>query len=488
MSTGPYHRVIDDVESVLHRASGPVAACRATVETLGRHTGGLVAALLHVRDHLRCVAATGSWQAFSTVQPGEGVVGRVFSSGQTATVTDPVNDPDYIRLGPDVRVEICAPLRDPDGVSIGVLNVEWTSDVDIDLWRKVIEEVALRLSTRVAGLGGAPAETRSEQLLRHALALTSAPDEAQLLDRAIEAACDVSGLATAVLLLPTSAGVRAYRGGTVAGSFGERLSRHLSTVDPSTLANLLQSARQHGASYSLGDPARYNAHGFEELTAIGVRTMIAVPAGPHDIGGVLLVVDEEAKLPDPATVNLLELLAAQGWMAVERLRTLRRLYERASSDPLTGLRHYGPFGERLAAAAPGRTALLAIDVDEFKAINDRYGHQAGDRALVDLARALEGALRESDDLYRIGGDEFVAVIEVRADPEAVTVAERLCAAARATGRTVSVGVAVQADGEAAELTLRRADAALYDAKRTGRDAVRVAPPPPSPLRDLMAQY
>jgi len=216
--------------------------------------------------------------------------------------------------------------------------------------------------------------------------------------------------------------------------------------------------------------------------------MIAVPAGPHDIGGVLLVVDEEAKLPDPATVNLLELLAAQGWMAVERLRTLRRLYERASSDPLTGLRHYGPFGERLAAAAPGRTALLAIDVDEFKAINDRYGHQAGDRALVDLARALEGALRESDDLYRIGGDEFVAVIEVRADPEAVTVAERLCAAARATGRTVSVGVAVQADGEAAELTLRRADAALYDAKRTGRDAVRVAPPPPSPLRDLMAQY
>ncbi len=484
----PYDRVIADIESGLREASGPVAACRTVVETLGRHTPALVAALLRVRDQLRCVAATGSWRAYSSVPLSQGVVGRVYASGRTATITEPGTDPDYIRLGPEVRVEICTPLRDPAGRPMGALNAEWTTDIDIEAWRPVLEEVARRLSARVHELGGPPAETRSEQLLRHALALTSAPDEAQLLDRSIEAACDVSGLAAAVLLLSTSAGIRAYRGRTEEGSFGARLGRYLSTVEPSALASLLHQARRHGASYTLGDPVRYDAHGFEELIAVGVRTLIAVPAGPHDLGGVLLVVDDAAKPPDPATVNLLELLAAQAWTAVERLRTLRRLYERASSDPLTGLRHYGPFGERLAAAVPGRTALLAIDVDEFKAVNDAYGHQAGDQLLVDLARALEAALREVDDLYRVGGDEFVAVLEVRTGDEAVTIAERLCAAARRTGRTISVGVAVQPDGETAELTLRRADAALYEVKRTGRDGVRLAHPPPPPLPDLLDRY
>jgi diguanylate cyclase (GGDEF)-like protein len=144
------------------------------------------------------------------------------------------------------------------------------------------------------------------------------------------------------------------------------------------------------------------------------------------------------------------------------------------SDPLTGLRHHGPFGERIATATPGRTALLAIDVDEFKSINDTYGHQAGDELLVGLARALQGALRQGDEIYRIGGDEFVAVVDVPQPDEAVRIAERLASAARRAGRTISVGVAMQRDGEPAEDTLRRADVALYDVKRHGRDGVRLA--------------
>ena len=204
--------------------------------------------------------------------------------------------------------------------------------------------------------------------------------------------------------------------------------------------------------------------------------MIAIPVGPPDIGGVLLVIDEAVLPVSPETVTHLELLGAHAWTAVERLRTLRRLRERATSDPLTGLRHHGPFGERLAAAAPGKTALLAIDVDAFKSINDTYGHQVGDQVLIDLARALQSALRDTDDLFRIGGDEFVAVLEVRGVDEAAAVAERLCAAARATGWTISVGVAVQTDTEPAEEALRRADSALYEAKRAGRDQVRLAAP------------
>jgi diguanylate cyclase (GGDEF)-like protein len=94
--------------------------------------------------------------------------------------------------------------------------------------------------------------------------------------------------------------------------------------------------------------------------------------------------------------------------------------------------------------------------------------------LVTVAHALQRALRHGDDLYRLGGDEFVAVLDVTRSDEAVRVAERLTEAARAIGRTVSVGVALQAEGESPDRTLRRADSALYAVKRDGRDGVRLA--------------
>ncbi|MFS8479552.1 MAG: diguanylate cyclase [Micromonosporaceae bacterium] len=470
----PTERVMADVESALRDADSAVAACRAAVAALGRHTPALVAALLRARDQLRCVAATGAWHVYSSTPLTHGVVGRVFTSGRIAIVTDVGADPDYIPLGPGVQLEICAPLTDSAGRPFGVLNLEWAVPADAGVWAVVVERAARRLSARIGELGGPPAERRSEKLLRHALAFAAASDETHLLERSVEAARDVSGLAEAVVLLPTDGGARLYRTPAAPGSFAERLGQRLSAADPAALARLLARARGRGASYTLGEPVHQDAHGFETLTDAGVRTMIAIPVGPPDIGGVLLVIDEAVLPVNPETVTHLELLGAHAWTAVERLRTLRRLRERATSDPLTGLRHHGPFGERLAAAAPGKTALLAIDVDAFKSINDTYGHQVGDQVLIDLARALQSALRDTDDLFRIGGDEFVAVLEVRGVDEAAAVAERLCAAARATGWTISVGVAVQTDTEPAEEALRRADSALYEAKRAGRDQVRLA--------------
>ena len=245
------------------------------------------------------------------------------------------------------------------------------------------------------------------------------------------------------------------------------------------LSRVLQLAHRYGTFHTLGERRHPPAAGYDVLVAAGAGTLIAVPVGPPDAGGVLLVADEEVLRPDPTTVNLIELLAAQAWICLDRLRSLRKLHERASSDPLTGLRHHGPFGERVAAATPGRTALLAIDVDNFKTVNDTYGHQVGDQVLVDLARALQAALRHGDELFRVGGDEFIAVVEVTRPEEATGIAQRLATAARQTGRTISVGVALQCGGESAELTRRRADAALYQVKRGGRDGVRLARPCPS---------
>jgi diguanylate cyclase (GGDEF)-like protein len=473
----PLDQLIEDVAQALDDAESVPEACQRAVDALVTHTPAMIGVMLAVKEHLRCVAAAGSWQVYATIPLGVGVAGRVHRTGRSAVVTDVAADPDYIALGPDVAVEICAPIPDPGGRPAGALNLEWTQPVDPAQWRPVIEELARRIGARVAALGGPPTESASEKLLRHALAFSTARDERELLNDSLLAAREVSGLSTPVVLLPRPGGARALRDYRYPTPLGDRLA----ALDREVLGRIALRARRHGAAYTLGDPADFDAHGFELLTSIGVGTMISVPVGPgrdttpdpSSAGGVLLVVDERATRANPAVANLLELLAAHAWTSMDRLETLRQLNEKASSDPLTGLRHYGAFGERLARTAAARTALLAIDVDQFKQLNDRYGHQAGDRILVDLAHTLQSALRSGDELYRIGGDEFAAVIEVQREAEALAVAERLVAAARRLGRTVSVGVALRAPHESASDTLHRADVALYEAKRTGRDAARL---------------
>ncbi|MDI1464293.1 diguanylate cyclase [Catellatospora sp. KI3] len=490
----PLNRIIDDVAAALRASRSAVEACGATVSVLSRHTPALIEALLHVKDQLRCVSASGAWQVFSAVPLGRGVVGRVYASGKAVTILDVANDPDYIRLGPPITAEICAPIIDRTGHPVGVLNAEWDEAHSLDGWEEIIIQSGRLLGARLSELGGPPPETRSEQLLRHSLALTSAETDGEVLLRACRAAREVTGLAAAVLLrpapdlLPELADAEpdeAERSMSVviAASSPEPRDRplvaRLAQIEPERLSALLDEACRYGASYTLGDPAVLDARGFEALTGAGVRTMIAVPLGAStptvtSSTGALVVLDETAIVPDSAMVNLLELLAAQATSCLEKLSTLRRLHRQANSDPLTGLRHGGPFGARLAAATPGQTALLAIDIDEFKTVNDTLGHAAGDRVLVQMAVALQQALRLGDELFRVGGDEFVAVIDVPSAAEAMLIAERLLTAARATSRTISVGVAVQREQESPEAALYRADQALYKVKRAGRNGAQLA--------------
>lgn len=469
MLTAPH--IIEDVTARLRSARSAVDACRAVIDVLEHNSDAIIATLLHVSDHLRCVAATGSWQVFSSVPLGSGVVGRVYAAGRTTVLTDVTTDPDFIRLGPEVIAEICAPILDRTGQPLGALNLEWTGEVELAGWVGLAEQIGCLLGARIDELGGPPAETQAEKLLRHSVALSAATSEDTVYTRCAEAARDISGLSSAAILVAVPGGVT-LRASSPAPRDRILLQRF---ADQGTdeLGRLLDRARRHGASFTLGSPDELDPRGFEPLVKAGVRTMIAAPIGPGPAGGVLVAFDDVVAHPEPVRVSLLELLGTQAWTCLDRLNALARAYERASSDPLTGLGHHGPFGERLAAATPGRTALLAIDIDRFKTINDTLGHAAGDKALVDLARALEATLRQGDSLYRIGGDEFVAVVEVPSASEAVAVAERLASAARLTGWTISVGVAVQRSDETAETTLSRADQALYSVKRQGRDGVRL---------------
>jgi diguanylate cyclase (GGDEF)-like protein len=223
--------------------------------------------------------------------------------------------------------------------------------------------------------------------------------------------------------------------------------------------------------YGAEDQLRHEPIGWTSaLAGVGLPSAITMA-----IGDVLIVV--AAPRPDQLGTeagSLLALILAHTRTALDRLHELDHLSHRADRDPLTGLRHQRPFVARLAASVPGRTVVFAVDVDRFKSINDRYGHQAGDVALVTLVEALRSVLREGDELYRIGGDEFAVLVDVGDEAEVPTIARRLLAAARRAGHPVSIGAALRGADETGQDTLGRADAALYSAKRAGRNTARIA--------------
>jgi len=174
----------------------------------------------------------------------------------------------------------------------------------------------------------------------------------------------------------------------------------------------------------------------------------------------------------------------------DRLRAdLGRALELALTDSLTGLynqRYLIRHLRGLLAASPEReVAVLMLDVDHFKQVNDEYGHAVGDRALRAIGETLRANTRVFDSLARYGGEEFVVVLPGSNPDEAVAAAERLRAAVEAMtfapvpGRpyrlTISIGVACgRAGTETPEALLREADVALYAAKRAGRNRVVLA--------------
>ena len=115
---------------------------------------------------------------------------------------------------------------------------------------------------------------------------------------------------------------------------------------------------------------------------------------------------------EPEELELVKLFANHAAIALENAQVHQRLIVAAQTDPLTGLGHHGAFQEMLATAFAQDASLsvLMIDLDDFKAYNDRYGHQAGDRLLRRIADGLRSSVRTSDSVFRYGGDEFAVVL------------------------------------------------------------------------------
>lgn len=174
------------------------------------------------------------------------------------------------------------------------------------------------------------------------------------------------------------------------------------------------------------------------------------------------------------------------------MRELNAALKSASiQDELTGLANRRALMEVLkeeterASRHDRRFVVVMLDLDHFKQINDRYGHDVGDRALVGVSGLLHDGLRQYDACGRWGGDEFLLLLPEAGLEEAQAMLERFVAQVRALriptaggdiGLTVSVGLAQYQPGETFNETLTRADQALYRAKQLGRDCVASMPP------------
>ncbi len=176
-------------------------------------------------------------------------------------------------------------------------------------------------------------------------------------------------------------------------------------------------------------------------------------------------------------------------------RARKKLHHLAYHDDLTGLANRRLFHDLLkqdisrAGRNRKKTAILFLDLDNFKQINDRYGHQAGDQLLIELAVSLRRRLRESDILCRWGGDEFVIALPEIADSDmACRVAQKICRVIqddivdlyKDCGLTMSIGIAMYPDnGTSPDNLIRQADMGMYLAKQKGKNRVCLAPSEPS---------
>jgi len=217
------------------------------------------------------------------------------------------------------------------------------------------------------------------------------------------------------------------------------------------------------------------------FTAIVVVAMVC---GSVLLNFMIMPSDLMRKTMISGAVIAMMLSAPVAYFVGTRLREIhdlnQRLRQAISFDPLTGAHTRTNFHSRVAQLRCGPMSLIIADIDHFKAINDRFGHQAGDTALHQFATALMNNCRASDIVARFGGEEFVILMPGTVTRDGLIAAERLCQSVRACPITVegtvmdvtaSFGVAGLTDPAQIEQAIRAADLALYRAKAEGRNRV-----------------
>ena len=441
-------------------------------------------------------AQRGYVEALASFDASMGVAGRVMRTGELAFVPDVTADPDYVPGTLTATSLITAPLT-VDGRFLGLINVETTGARQLDQTdRSLVVIIATRIATAVALGQDRQALAARAELFRDVEAfgrdVTSSLAVEPLAEMIIEATARVVAADTlAVTLLERGDGrylIRAARGVPDAAigreiKVGEGLSGRAirdravvidSTLSPDRFPRSLQDLNVAPLTQGVGLPL------IRDGVVVGALTVARTKHG--------------ARFTD-LELEGLQLLASSAALAIANAFLHAEVAELAVRDPLTGLynrRHFDEALDRMLAAhrrerLTGWRPLSAIvfDLDRFGAFNKEHGHQVGDEVLKAFAGVLAARFRGSDLVARLGGEEFIVVLDGADREEAVAAANdvRGLLAARTVHSedrtelrvTVSAGCAeLDANDPTRESLLRTADVALFMAKRAGRDRVVAA--------------
>lgn len=419
---------------------------------------------------------------------GQGVPYRVVTTGQPCRVPDVTVDPSYRQLTVGMQSELCVPMKVGDRV-IGVINAESRRRVAFKQSdERLMMTFAGQLATAIEKIRLVEAEHRwveALEALRTTMTNISAELESEkLLQTIVERAVDLVGATGGHL------GLRQANDDEIEIVVSHNMGRE-SVGKRFTLGEgVIGQVAKTCVPLIVPDYQTWEGRS-NEFAASPSHGVLAAPllAGRHLVGVISISDVDPTRRFTGSDLRLLNMFAQQAAIAVENARLFREIQHLAITDPLTGLfnrRYFFDLAQREIdrAGRYGRQlAVLMVDLDHFKEVNDLYGHAAGDEVLRKVGNRLAEALRKTDILGRYGGEEFAVVLPETARAGAKLVAEKLreCIHDRSIATphalitmTASVGIGFH-DERCAGLDelMDRADRALYEAKRTGRDRVCV---------------
>lgn len=463
-----------------HLPQDRTAWLRTRLASLDSAAGVSAAVCDHVRDlgmlpsvyverHglLRCIAQRGYWQIMDGIPIDAGVIGRTFRHGRGEHV-DASADPSFIEAVPGLVAELTTPIT-VDGRVRAVFSVEHTRSFR-PAERHEIERIAAELERALQRVGLEEPVTALHSLVRANAELVAATDDETVAHTAVQVACGVAGVSSAMIAFPVHGGDTAVR--AACGPLAPVLRR----LDGDDIDALVEHLGGISSCISGGDEAGHVHPVFHDLRRSGGTSIGVFPVRCGSLEpGLLFAADQAPGGLGGEQREAMELLAAAVARTLDHVRTHAALRFRAERDSLTGVGNRGSFDDILLrhdgeAGRDRRVAILVVDIDRFKQVNDQHGHVVGDGVLIDTARAMGDCLRDVDHLFRIGGDEFAIVVPDIDDAAAEEMARRLTARCgphlEAVGAGVSVGVAVRLTGEAMTDCFVRADRSLYEAKAT----------------------
>ncbi|MFL5758095.1 MAG: EAL domain-containing protein [Thermomicrobiales bacterium] len=453
-------RLLDDVGTALARELEPHVIFKTVVEAIARTFGySLVSLYLIDEGQLVLQNVIGYEQSFDMLPLTTGVMGRVARSDLAAYVPNGKLDPDFISELDGHISEVCVPLHD-GGRVVGVLNLESVNDLPLT-------EADLRLMTALA--------VHVDSAISRARLYTEARESERRYRSVVDGVQEVIFQTDAdgrwTFLNPAWVEITGY---SIAQSLGLSL---YDVTHPDEREWLLGQYENliNGAMASFQVEVRIiTQDGETRWLETRARLTDARAATIAGISGTLTDITERKR-------------------AEEALRESQERYRHlAMHDPLTSLPNRALFFDRLADAMTRREyrgngiAILFIDLDGFKLVNDSLGHEAGDRLLVIAGQRLARFIRPSDTVARLGGDEFAILLDDLADSRhALRIAERLLEALKPAfiiddqdvfiSASVGVAISVESGDRPADL-LRNADIALYEAKGAGRASYAVFEP------------